>query len=83
MEYTDALTRELCKSGSFGIYITHQHGIDESGVPFLSVVVDESDANRRTYKIEKRRSEGFSYAKDILKRYGLTAEALRKRFGID
>ena len=83
VEYTDALMKELCKSGSFGVYITHQHGVDESEVPFLSVVVDESDANRRTYKIEKRRSESFSYAKDILKKHGLTAESLRKRFGLE
>lgn len=80
---TEELARRLHKSGSFGVYITHQHSVDENEIPFLSVVVDENDSNRRTYKIEKRRTESFSFARDILKRHGLTGEALRKRFGLD
>ncbi len=81
--YTEELARTLYKSGSFGVYITHQHSVSEEEIPFLSVVVDESDSNRRTYKIEKRRTESFSFAKDILKKHGLTGEALKKRFGIN
>ncbi len=80
---TEELAEKLYKSGSFGVYITHQHSIDEQKIPFLSVVVDESDSNRRTYKIEKRRTESFSFAKDILKKYGLTGQALKERFGLN
>jgi hypothetical protein len=42
--------------------------------------VDESDANRRTFRIARLRSSSGSYAEDILKKYGLTKEALIKRF---
>lgn len=79
---TEALAERLYGSGSFGIYITHQHGVTDNGIPFLSVAVDESDLNRRTYKIEKRRTERLSFARDVLEKHGLTAEALRKRLGI-
>ncbi len=81
--YTEELARALNKSGVFGVYITHQHSVSENEIPFLSVVVDEGDSNRRTYKIEKRRTESLSFAGDILKKHGLTGEALRKRFGIN
>lgn len=82
IKYTEELAKRLYSSGSFGVYITHQHSVSECEIPFLSVVVDESDSNRRTYKIEKRRTESFSFAKDILKKYGLTADALKKRFSL-
>lgn len=81
--YTEELAKTLHSSGAFGVYITHQHSVSEEEIPFLSVVVDESDSNRRTYKIEKRRTESLSFAKDILKKHGLTGEALKKRFGIE
>lgn len=51
---TVALAERLYKSGSFGIYITHQHGVGETEIPFLNVVVDLSDSNRRTYKISRQ-----------------------------
>ena len=63
-----------------GIYITHQHGIGDTRIPFLSVIIDESDANRRTYKIARQRGASGSYAMDILKKYGLTRQALETRF---
>ncbi len=79
-EYTDALARRLYQSGSFGLYITHQHDVREEQIPFLGVVVDESDSNRRTYRIEKRRLPPKSFARDILEKYGLTRDLLRLKF---
>ncbi|MCL2518203.1 MAG: hypothetical protein FWF15_06525 [Oscillospiraceae bacterium] len=80
VEYTDRLAQTVYHSGAFGIYITHQHGIDESDIPYLNVVVDRGDMNRRTYKVAKRRSEHGSYAVDVLKKYALTKEMLYERF---
>ncbi len=77
---TLALAEKLKDSGSFVLYITHQHGLEAAGVPFLSVIVDEDDQNRRTYRIERRREAEGSYASDILRRYGLDAESLLSRF---
>lgn len=78
---TVALAERLYKSGSFGIYITHQHGVGETEIPFLNVVVDTSDANRRTYKISRQQGNLGSMALDILKKYHLDRESLEKRFG--
>jgi len=73
---TSELARTLYASGNFGLYITHQHGVDEATVPFLGVLVDEQDRNRRTYRIERRRLKNRSFAADILEKYGITAEGL-------
>jgi hypothetical protein len=80
LQHTSILASQLFKSGSFGLYITHQHGLAGTEIPFLSVIVDEGDLNRRTYRIARLRSASGSYASDILKRYKLTGEDLRRRF---
>ncbi len=77
---TLALTEKLKDSGSFTLYITHQHGLEAAGVPFLSVIVDSDDQNRRTYRIARRKEAAGSYASDIIRRYGLDGETLRRRF---
>ena len=82
LEYTSELADKLNKSGSFGLYITHQHEVGESKIPFLGVVIDALDGNKRTYRIEKRRLPPRSFAADILEKYGLTKEALSDRFGV-
>ena len=82
IEQTGILANRLYKSGSFGLYITHQHDVEENSIPFLGVTVDESDKNRRTYKIEKRRLPPHSLAKDILEKYALDRKSLQSRFGV-
>lgn len=82
VECTSELARRLYKSGSFGLYITHQHDISENEIPFLGVMIDETDRNRRTYRIEKRRLPPRSFARDILEKYGLTRAALRERYAL-
>ena len=78
---TEKLANELYGKNIFGLYITHQHGLSESEIPYLNVLIDVNDENRRTFKIAKQKSVGGSYAKDILIRCGLTVEALEARFG--
>jgi len=78
---TGKLADTIYRSDSYGIYITHQHGISETEIPYLNVVVDRDDENRRTYKVAKRRNEHGSYAVDVLKKYSLTRETLSERFG--
>lgn len=74
------LAGKLIGSGSFTLYITHQHGLESAGAPFLSVIVDEQDENRRTYRIARRSEAAGSFAADILRRYGLDGVTLRQRF---
>ena len=78
---TEKLANELYGKRIFGLYITHQHGLSESQIPYLNVLIDVNDENRRTFKIAKQKSVGGSYARDILVRCGLTVEALEERFG--
>ncbi|MBO5039817.1 MAG: hypothetical protein J6D09_01830 [Clostridia bacterium] len=81
VKMTEKLASELWSKRIFGLYITHQHGLSESEIPYLNVLIDLNDENRRTYKIARQKSVGGSYAKDILIRCGLTFEALENRFG--
>lgn len=81
VKMTEKLANELYGKRIFGLYITHQHGLSESEIPYLNVLIDVNDENRRTFKIAKQKSVGGSYAKDILIRCGLTVEALEARFG--
>ena len=80
LDLTAKLATTIYESGSLGIYITHQHGIGETQIPFLSVIINESEENRRTYKIARLRGASGSFALDILKKYGLTKQALAQRF---
>lgn len=79
---TNELATKLVGMNVFGIYITHQHSVDSNEIPVLSVIVDENDENKRTYKISKLSQEKKSFAEDILKKYNLTKEALQNRFGV-
>ncbi len=81
VKMTEKLANDLWSKRIFGLYITHQHGLGESEIPYLNVLIDLNDENRRTYKIARQKSVGGSYAKDILIRCGLTFEALENRFG--
>ena len=81
LELTDRLANRLYDQAVFGLYITHQHALEEGRIPYLNVVVDFSDSNRRTFRIAKQRTGNGSFAEDILKKYALTKEALTERFG--
>ncbi len=79
---TAELADKLHSAGVFGIYITHQHGLDSGKIPYLNVVIDTDDGNRRTYKVARRKESAGSFARDILVKYRLTAEQLKARFGV-
>ncbi len=79
---TEKLAGELHRRRTLGLYITHQHALSDTGIPYLNVLIDRNDANRRTFKIARQKSTGGSYARDILEKCGLTREALEKRFGV-
>lgn len=76
---TSRLAEKLYHSGNFGIYVTHQYSVDDT-VPYLNVLVDREDSNRRTFKVAKQQSVYSSLAYDILKKYRLTGEDLDRRF---
>lgn len=77
---TSTLAEKLYADGEFGVYVTHMHNMGETNIPFLNVIIDRSDSNRRTYKVARQKSVYSSYAYDILQKYSLTKEQLDRRF---
>lgn len=80
---TSELAALLCRRGVYGIYVTHAHDAHADGVGRLVVAVDENDSNRRTYKVVRTSEENRSFAKDILKKYGLTYQQLDSMFSVE
>lgn len=71
------------KEKLFGVYVTHFHQVTGTAFPILSAVVDKSDENRRTYKIQRNDISESSYAADILKKYRLDKKSLNERLKLD
>ncbi len=78
---TSELAEKLNRDKRFGLYITHQHGLKQGNIPYLQVMIDDDDNNRRTFRVVRNRNEKGSFAEDILLRYGLDEKSLEKRFG--
>lgn len=77
--YSRALAEDMADCGAFGLYVTHIHSLTHGRIPTLAAVVDETDENRRTYRIRRMDGTDSSFAIDILKKYDLTEEGLAKR----
>ena len=73
------LAETLHQSGTFGIYVTHLHELTGGEIPTLAAVIDETDGNRRTYRIVRQPRTDSSHAADILYKYALTREQLAER----
>jgi len=63
----------------FVLFVTHFHEVGDSEYPVLTTVIDESDDNRRTYRIARVGDKRSSFARDILKKYRLDRDSLEKR----
>lgn len=77
--YSKRLADMMYSRGVFGLFVTHIHSLTGGEIPVLSAVVDESDDNRRTYKIRRVGATSSSFAKDILEKYGLDKAGLEQR----
>lgn len=75
-EYSARLANTLYERGVFGIYVTHIHALTGGKIPTLAAVIDESDDNRRTYKIRRVGGTRSSFAADILEKYRLDRASL-------
>lgn len=79
-EHSRRLILDMAERGVFGLFVTHIHELTSSEfgekIPVLCAEVDESDGNKRTYRIRRAESTHSSYAQDILKKYRLDRESL-------
>ncbi len=67
-----------------GIYVTHIQELAQEmeGVTSLVASVDDADSHIRTYKMRRRAPEGNGYASDIVEKYNLTLEDLKRRLAL-
>lgn len=81
MELAERMRRE----GRLGLFVTHFHQVIGKDFPVLSVGVsaDEGEGERehhsRTYRVSYEGAQAYSYAEDILRKYGMDRNALRAR----
>ena len=78
-EYSARLAGTMADRGTFGIYVTHIHSLTGGKIPTLAAMIDETDENRRTYKIRRVGGTTSSFAADILEKYGLDERSLAEK----
>ncbi len=82
LELTLTAARMLRDKGATALYVTHFHEVAVSDFPILNTVMDKDDPSRRTFRIMKSSALRSSFARDILRKYGLDAESLERRSGV-
>ena len=84
------LAERMGEDGRFGLFVTHFHQVIGKAFPVLSVgtTADELDENEqshaevhhsRTYRVSYAGAKAYSYAEDILRKYGIDRQSLRAR----
>lgn len=81
------LAERMGEDGEFGLFVTHFHQVIGKAFPVLSVgtVADEREENplevhhSRTYRVSYAGAKAYSYAEDILCKYGMDRQSLRAR----
>lgn len=64
-----------------GVYVTHIHELTKENDRVVSLVATllNEDSNIRTFKIERRITDGRSYANTIVEKYHMTYEEIKER----
>lgn len=77
---TEILTR-ITGLGAICVYVTFVDELAALNAHTVSMVaaIDPDDPASRTYRIERRPADGLAYAAALAEKYGLTADALKKR----
>ncbi len=72
----------LTALGARVVYVTFVEELATTGGSVVSMVagVAEDDPPRRTFRIERRPPDGLAHAMALAERYGLSEDALRRRF---
>lgn len=77
---TEILTR-ITELGALCAYVTFVDELAALNAHTVSLVaaIDPDDPAARTYRIERRPADGLAYAAALAEKYGLTADALKRR----
>ena len=84
------VAERMHKEGRFGLFVTHFHQVIGKAFPVLSVgtTTDKLNENEesalephhsRTYRVSYSGAKAYSYAEDILRKYGMDRHSLRER----
>lgn len=83
MKESQVVLQQILDLGSFGVFVTHNFPLIQSmedRMPVLEAIT-EGDEHNRLFKIVEKKQGGQSFATDVLKKYGLDTESLRKKYG--
>lgn len=69
------------KEQCLGVYVTHIYELTKEDDRIVSMVASllSEDSNVRTFKIERRKADGRSYANTIVEKYHMTYEEIKER----
>lgn len=83
MKESRVVLQQILDMGSFGVFVTHNFPLIQSmedQMPVLEAIT-EGDEHHRLFKIVEKKQGGQSFATDVLRKYGLDTESLRKKYG--
>ena len=83
MKESQVVLEQILDLGAFGVFVTHNFPLIQSmedRMPVLEAIT-EGDEHNRLFKIVEKKQGGQSFATDVLRKYGLDAESLRKKYG--
>ena len=83
MKESQVVLQQILDMGAFGVFVTHNFPLIQSmedKMPVLEAIT-EGDEHHRLFKIVEKKQGGQSFATDVLRKYGLDTESLRKKYG--
>lgn len=83
MNESEIVLNQILDMGSFGVFVTHNFPLIqamEDKMPVLEAIT-EGDEHHRLFKIVEKKQGGQSFATDVLRKYGLDTDSLRKKYG--
>ena len=83
MKESQVVLQQNLDMGAFGVFVTHNFPLIQSmedKMPVLEAIT-EGDEHHRLFKIVEKKQGGQSFATDVLRKYGLDTESLRKKYG--
>ena len=83
MKESQVVLEQILDLGAFGVFVTHNFPLIQSmedKMPVLEAIT-EGDEHHRLFKIVEKKQGGQSFATDVLRKYGLDTESLRKKYG--
>lgn len=83
MRESQVVLEQMLEKKCFGVFVTHNFPLIESmqdKMPVLEAIT-EGDEHNRLFKIVEKKQVGSSFATDILRKYELDYDSLKRKYG--